>query len=180
MLSLGIMTVKHARLLILGSGPAGYSAAVYAARADRKPLVLAGPDLGEGVGEVAALADGLDDEVGRGVEDGVEAVYIAVSQAELQQAEHRHPIGDGALVAPAASRAVGQLLQPRELPGHRPLVYRDDVQAEAEGGLDVAAGDGGAVVLHDGRLHEDVGAGALHEPGGRQRGLGEPVTRQLQ
>ena len=30
---------KHSRLLILGSGPAGYSAAVYAARANLKPLI---------------------------------------------------------------------------------------------------------------------------------------------
>lgn len=34
--------VKHSRLIILGSGPAGYSAAVYAARANLKPLVIAG------------------------------------------------------------------------------------------------------------------------------------------
>ncbi len=33
---------RHARLVILGSGPAGYSAAVYAARANRKPLLIAG------------------------------------------------------------------------------------------------------------------------------------------
>jgi thioredoxin reductase (NADPH) len=33
---------KHARLLILGSGPAGYTAAVYAARANLKPLLLTG------------------------------------------------------------------------------------------------------------------------------------------
>ncbi len=33
---------RHARLLILGSGPAGYTAAVYAARANLKPLLLTG------------------------------------------------------------------------------------------------------------------------------------------
>jgi thioredoxin reductase (NADPH) len=33
---------KHARLLILGSGPAGYSAAVYAARANLRPVLLTG------------------------------------------------------------------------------------------------------------------------------------------
>lgn len=34
--------VKHSRLIILGSGPAGYTAAVYAARANLKPLVITG------------------------------------------------------------------------------------------------------------------------------------------
>ena len=33
---------RHARLLILGSGPAGYTAAVYAARANLKPLLVTG------------------------------------------------------------------------------------------------------------------------------------------
>jgi thioredoxin reductase (NADPH) len=36
------MPVKHARLLILGSGPAGYTAAVYAARANLKPVLITG------------------------------------------------------------------------------------------------------------------------------------------
>ncbi|MCO1663381.1 thioredoxin-disulfide reductase, partial [Pseudomonas aeruginosa] len=34
--------VKHSRLIILGSGPAGYTAAVYAARANLKPVVITG------------------------------------------------------------------------------------------------------------------------------------------
>ena len=37
---------KHARLLILGSGPAGWTAAVYAARANLKPLVITGMQMG--------------------------------------------------------------------------------------------------------------------------------------
>lgn len=40
------MSVRHSRLIILGSGPAGYSAAVYAARANLKPLLIAGMQLG--------------------------------------------------------------------------------------------------------------------------------------
>lgn len=36
------MATRHARLLILGSGPAGYSAAVYAARANLKPVLITG------------------------------------------------------------------------------------------------------------------------------------------
>jgi thioredoxin reductase (NADPH) len=36
------MNVRHARVLILGSGPAGYTAAIYAARAMLKPLLVQG------------------------------------------------------------------------------------------------------------------------------------------
>ncbi len=38
--------VKHARLLILGSGPAGYTAAVYAARANLNPVLITGIQMG--------------------------------------------------------------------------------------------------------------------------------------
>ena len=36
------MTSQHRKLIILGSGPAGYSAAVYAARANRAPMLISG------------------------------------------------------------------------------------------------------------------------------------------
>jgi thioredoxin reductase (NADPH) len=39
-------TPRHSRLIIIGSGPAGYSAAVYAARANRSPLLLTGVEQG--------------------------------------------------------------------------------------------------------------------------------------
>lgn len=38
--------VKHSRLLILGSGPAGYTAAVYAARANLNPVLITGMQQG--------------------------------------------------------------------------------------------------------------------------------------
>ena len=38
--------VRHAKVIILGSGPAGYSAAVYAARANLKPLLITGMQAG--------------------------------------------------------------------------------------------------------------------------------------
>ncbi|MBI0112932.1 MULTISPECIES: thioredoxin-disulfide reductase [unclassified Gilliamella] len=40
------MNTKHARLLILGSGPAGYTAAVYAARANLSPVLITGTQQG--------------------------------------------------------------------------------------------------------------------------------------
>ena len=38
--------LKHCRVLILGSGPAGYSAAVYAARANLDPVMITGIEQG--------------------------------------------------------------------------------------------------------------------------------------
>ena len=39
-------TAKHSKLLILGSGPAGYTAAVYAARANLSPVLITGMEQG--------------------------------------------------------------------------------------------------------------------------------------
>lgn len=39
-------TAKHSKLLILGSGPAGYTAAVYAARANLQPVLITGMEKG--------------------------------------------------------------------------------------------------------------------------------------
>ena len=40
------MTMEHHKLVILGSGPAGYTAAVYAARANLKPTLITGIEQG--------------------------------------------------------------------------------------------------------------------------------------
>ena len=40
------MEKKHVKLLVLGSGPAGYTAALYASRANMKPLLLTGLEIG--------------------------------------------------------------------------------------------------------------------------------------
>ncbi len=40
------MTIQHRRLIILGSGPAGYTAAIYAARANLQPMLITGLEQG--------------------------------------------------------------------------------------------------------------------------------------
>ena len=37
---------RHSKLIILGSGPAGYTAAVYAARANLNPVLITGVEVG--------------------------------------------------------------------------------------------------------------------------------------
>jgi thioredoxin reductase len=54
-------TPRHSRLIIIGSGPAGYSAAVYAARANRSPLLITGVEVE--AGKISVVWNHTVDEV---------------------------------------------------------------------------------------------------------------------
>lgn len=89
--------VKHSRLIILGSGPAGYTAAVYAARANLKPLVITGIQPGGQLttttevdnwpGDPEGLTGpGLMERMQKHAERfATEIVYDHIHTAELQQ-----------------------------------------------------------------------------------------------
>ncbi|MFT4021761.1 MAG: thioredoxin-disulfide reductase, partial [Acinetobacter sp.] len=90
------MGARHSRLIILGSGPAGYSAAVYAARANLKPTLIAGLQLGGQLttttevdnwpGGVAGLTGpGLMEDMQAHAERfGTELVYDHINEVNVQ------------------------------------------------------------------------------------------------
>ena len=71
--------MTHHRLIILGSGPAGYTAAIYAARANLKPLLITGMQQG---GQLTTTTD-VDNWPGE--ENGIEGPELM--QKLLKQAE---------------------------------------------------------------------------------------------
>lgn len=89
--------VKHSRLLILGSGPAGYTAALYAARANLKPVVVAGlaqggqlmttTDVDNWPGDVLGVqGPDLMERMKQHVERfGTEIIFDQIHTAHLQQ-----------------------------------------------------------------------------------------------
>ena len=88
---------RHARLMILGSGPAGYTAAVYAARANLKPVLITGMEMG---GQLTTTTD-VDNWPGdnEGVQGpelmqrmqahaerfGTEVIFDYISEVNLEQ-----------------------------------------------------------------------------------------------
>ena len=81
-------TPKHSRLLILGSGPAGYTAAVYAARANLKPTMVTGLEQG---GQLMTTTD-VDNWPGD--QNGVQGPELMQRMAEHAERFHTEMIFD--------------------------------------------------------------------------------------
>jgi thioredoxin reductase (NADPH) len=92
---------KHAKLLILGSGPAGYTAAVYAARANLNPVVITGIQAGGQLTQTTDVDNWPGDVEGLQGPDlmqrmqqhaerfDTEVIYDHINQADLSQRPFR-------------------------------------------------------------------------------------------
>ncbi|MDN5863993.1 MAG: thioredoxin-disulfide reductase [Gammaproteobacteria bacterium] len=110
---------RHCRLLILGSGPAGYTAAVYAARANLKPVLITGiaqggqlmttTDVDNWPGDIEGLqGPGLMQRMQEHAERfGTEIVLDQISRAELDQSTVRLSGDNGTYTADALIIATG-------------------------------------------------------------------------
>jgi thioredoxin reductase (NADPH) len=111
--------VKHSRLLIIGSGPAGYSAAVYGARANLNPVVITGLEQGGQLttttevenwpgGHAALQGPELMQNMLEHVERfGTEIVFDHIHTADLSQRPFRFEGDAGVYTADAIVIATG-------------------------------------------------------------------------
>ena len=121
-------------LIIIGSGPAGYTAAVYAARANLKPLVIEGVESGGAlmttteVENFPGFADGimgpkLMEEMRQQAERfGAEYVTDNASRVELTGGVKRVWVGDTEYQARAVILSTGSAWRPLNVPGEQELL----------------------------------------------------------
>src|SRR5438105_13657366 len=110
---------RHAQLLILGSGPAGYTAAVYAARANLKPVLITGLEQGGQLmtttevdnwpGDVEGLqGPGLMERMRKHAERfKTEIVFDQINKAELRERPFRLTGDSGVYTCDALIIATG-------------------------------------------------------------------------
>ncbi|MDX2469890.1 MAG: thioredoxin-disulfide reductase [SAR324 cluster bacterium] len=89
--------MEHRKVIIVGSGPAGYTAAIYAARANLKPMILSGPQKGgqltttTEVENFPGFPEGIDGNQlmmnmeGQAARFETEIVFGQVTEADLSQ-----------------------------------------------------------------------------------------------
>jgi thioredoxin reductase (NADPH) len=126
------MAARHAKLIVLGSGPAGYTAAIYAARANLEPLLITGVQPGgqltittdvENYPGFAAPIQGpwLMEEMRKQAEHvGTKIVYDHIAKADLSRRPFRLE-GDGGEIyaADALIIATGAQAKWLELPSEQ-------------------------------------------------------------
>ena len=105
--------VERVKILIIGSGPAGYTAAIYAARADLAPVLYTGLEMG------GQLTKTTEVENFPGFPEGVDA-NLLMSQMEQQARRFGTDIRMGTVTRVALAREKGQAHRV-EIDGEKPL-----------------------------------------------------------
>jgi thioredoxin reductase (NADPH) len=125
--------VKHCRLLILGSGPAGYTAAVYAARANLKPVLVTGleqggqlmttTDVDNWPGDVAGLqGPALMERMQKHAERfKTEIIFDHISKVDLKQKPFRLAGDSGTYTCDALIIATGASAKYLDIPSEAAL-----------------------------------------------------------
>ncbi|MFQ5789334.1 MAG: thioredoxin-disulfide reductase [Acidobacteriota bacterium] len=164
---------RHTKVLIVGSGPAGYTAAIYAARADLKPIVLAGsgtdPDVGIPGGQLMLTTD-VENYPGfpKGVTGpdmmelfrsqatrfGSEVLHVDAVSIDLSHRPIRVESGDGSFTCDALILATGARAKWLGLPSEERLQNRGvSACATCDGALyrgkDIAVVGGGDTAVEE-------------------------------
>lgn len=130
------MNSRHISLIILGSGPAGYSAAVYAARANLKPVVIAGIQIGGQLTTTNEVDNWPGDPHGltgpalmermqtHAERFGTEIVYDHINEVDLKQRPFRLVGDEGEYTCDALIIATGATAQYLGLPSEEAFMGR--------------------------------------------------------
>ena len=128
--------VEHRQVMILGGGPAGYTAALYAARADLKPLLVTGMTLYGQASQTTCIEsypgfpDGVDgNDLGRRLDDqakrfGAEVIYDSVQCVYLQQRPFKVCLSGGNYTADSLIISMGASARKLNVPGEKELTGR--------------------------------------------------------
>jgi thioredoxin reductase (NADPH) len=124
---------KHVKVLVLGSGPAGFSAALYAARAELEPVVLTGIELGGQAGLTFTIENypGFPDGVGgaqlgelfqkQAERFGAKVEFDSASEVDLSQRPFKVTADNGIYLADTLIVATGARPNHLEIPGEYEL-----------------------------------------------------------
>ncbi len=128
--------IEHRQVMILGGGPAGFTAALYAARADLNPLLVTGmtlygqasqtncienyPGFPDGV-EGSVLGQRLDEQAKR---FGTEIIYDLVQCVDLQQRPFKVCLSSGEYTADSLIISMGADARKLGVPGEREYTGR--------------------------------------------------------
>jgi thioredoxin reductase (NADPH) len=135
-LSTNSIEEKHVKVLVLGSGPAGLSAALYAARAELAPVVLTGTELGGQAALTHTIENypGFPDGVGgselgdlfqkQAERFGATVVFDTANSVDLSERPYKVTTDNGSYLADTLIIATGARSNHLEIPGEVELTGR--------------------------------------------------------